>query len=67
DFLNIDLGENFHEGKLSIYNMQGELIQNVAVDNLSSRISVADLEAGVYELILSDENGKRTHSSWVKY
>jgi hypothetical protein len=67
ELLNIYLGENFHHGQLSIYDMEGSLIKNIDVENSSTEISVADLDAGVYELILSDENGKRTHSSWVKY
>ena len=58
DFVQIDLKEAYPELQLSLFSLQGILVQQQKIHHKTSiRLDLGQLENGMYLLVLTDQNG----------
>ncbi|MBP5496389.1 MAG: fibronectin type III domain-containing protein [Bacteroidales bacterium] len=59
-FIDIDLDEAIAAGEILLYNAYGQWIKTIPVQNLSTRIGLEELSAGVYVVRVVGESGVAT-------
>ncbi len=65
NILNIHLIK-LQEVSLSIYSINGTLMHNQLLDLLENKININNLNAGVYFLVIEDENGNKQTKKFIK-
>lgn len=60
DVINIEVGQNMNGfGTLRIFNVLGQYLKSIPLEDASSKVELTDLNPGIYFLKLADSDGER--------